>query len=46
VLFNDRAEAGRAYELSFRAEALSAGTYLYTLEAGGQRLSRVMSLVK
>ncbi|MFA6112251.1 MAG: carboxypeptidase regulatory-like domain-containing protein, partial [Candidatus Latescibacterota bacterium] len=46
VLFNDRAEAGRAYELSFRAEALSAGTYLYTLEAGGQRLSRAMSLVK
>jgi hypothetical protein len=46
VLFNGWAEAGRAYELTFRAENLSAGTYLYTLEAGGQRLSRAMSLVK
>lgn len=46
VLFNDRAEAGRAYELSFRAEALSAGTYIYTIESGGQRLSQAMTLVK
>lgn len=46
VLFDGMAEAGHQYELSFQAGALSAGTYIYTLEFGGQVLTRKMVLVK
>ncbi|MCC7262595.1 MAG: carboxypeptidase regulatory-like domain-containing protein [Candidatus Latescibacteria bacterium] len=46
VLFDGMAEASRQYDLSFQAGALSAGTYVYTLEFGGQVLSRKMALVK
>ena len=46
VIFDGTAEAGRQYKLSFQAGALSAGTYIYTLEFGGQVLSRKMALVK
>jgi len=46
VLFDGMAEAGRQYDLSFQAGALSAGTYLYTLEFGGEVRSHKMALVK
>lgn len=46
VLFDEMAEAGQQYQLSFQASALAAGTYVYTLEFGGQVLSRKMALVK
>ncbi|MBI2501911.1 MAG: carboxypeptidase regulatory-like domain-containing protein [Candidatus Latescibacteria bacterium] len=46
VLFDGMAEASRQYNLSFQAGALSAGTYIYTLEFGGQVRSRKMALVK
>lgn len=46
VLFDGMAEAGRQYTLSFQAGALSAGTYIYTLEVGGEVRSRKMALVK
>lgn len=46
VLFDGMADAGRQYEFSFQAGGLAAGTYFYTLEFGGQVLSRKMALVK
>ena len=46
VLFDGMAEAGRQYSLPFQAGGLSAGTYIYTLEFGGEVRSRKMALVK
>jgi hypothetical protein len=46
VLFDGMAEAGRQYQFSFQAGGLSAGTYIYTLEFGGEVRSRKMALVK
>ncbi|MEW6749870.1 MAG: carboxypeptidase regulatory-like domain-containing protein [Candidatus Latescibacterota bacterium] len=46
VLFDGWAQAGR-HEVAFRAtNYLSTGTYFYTLEHGGHRLERVMTLLK
>ena len=46
VLFDQVAEAGRGYEIDFQAHELGAGIYFYTLDFGGRRLARSMSLVK
>ncbi len=46
VLFEGLAEASHQYDLSFQAGTLAAGTYIYTLEFGGQVLSRKMALIK
>ncbi|MFH1570595.1 MAG: carboxypeptidase regulatory-like domain-containing protein [Gemmatimonadota bacterium] len=46
VLFDEVAEAGRGYEVVFRAPGLGAGTYFYSLAFQGQQLTRSMALVK
>lgn len=46
LLFDGVAEASRPYDLSFQAGPLAAGAYVYTLEFGGQLLTRRMALVK
>lgn len=46
VLFDALAEAGRGYEVDFRADGVGAGIYFYTLEFEGLRLARSMTLVK
>jgi len=46
VLLDEVAEPGRAYEVDFRAHGLGAGIYFYSLEFGGRRLARPMTLLK
>ena len=46
VLFDQTAEAGRAYEMVFRAGGFAGGVYFYALESGGRRLARPMVLLK
>ena len=46
VLFDQQAEAGRLYQVTFDASQLTTGIYLYTLESGGQRMVRRMALVR
>lgn len=46
TLYSGVAEAGRPYEVTFRAHGLGAGTYFCVLESGGRRLAQPMSLVK
>jgi hypothetical protein len=45
VLVNDYKETG-TYEITFNAENLSTGLYIYTLEAGDVTLSKKMTLIK
>jgi hypothetical protein len=45
VLVNGSMPAG-AHSVTFDASGLSSGTYIYRLEAGGQVLTRRMTLVK
>jgi hypothetical protein len=45
VLINGSVQPG-AYSVPFDASALSSGVYLYRLEAGGQIITRKMSLLK
>ncbi len=45
VLVDGYKEAG-TYELTFNAENLSTGVYIYTLEADGLKISKKMTLVK
>lgn len=44
-LVNDFRETG-VYEIEYKAENLSTGLYIYTLEAGNTKLSRKMTLLK
>ncbi len=46
VLFDGLAEAEKLHVVDFRAAGLAGGVYLYTLEFGGQRLVRAMTLAK
>ncbi len=46
MLFDEKAEAGRIYEVRFDAARLSSGVYVSVLESGGKRLSRKMVLMK
>jgi hypothetical protein len=45
VLVDDYRDAG-TYEMTFNAENLSTGLYIYTLEAGNVKISKKMTLVK
>jgi hypothetical protein len=45
VLVDNFREAG-TYEITFNAENLSTGLYIYTLEAGDVKISKKMTLVK
>jgi hypothetical protein len=42
---NDFKEAG-SYTISFDAESLPSGLYIYTLEAGATKISKKMTLLK
>ncbi len=44
-LVNDYKETG-TYEITFNAENLTSGLYIYTLEAGNTKISRKMTLLK
>ena len=45
-LFNERTEAGKVYNLEFKAENLSSGIYFYRLETPTKILHRKMLLIK
>jgi hypothetical protein len=45
VLVDNFREAG-TYEITFNAENLSTGLYIYTLDAGDVKISKKMTLVK
>ncbi len=45
-LFNERAEAGKVYNLEFNAANLPSGVYLYKLETPTKILRRKMLLIK
>ncbi|HTX19178.1 MAG TPA: T9SS type A sorting domain-containing protein [Bacteroidota bacterium] len=45
-LFNETAQAGRLYQVTFNGDRLPSGVYFSVLEAGGQKLVKKMLMVK
>ncbi|HCV42246.1 MAG TPA: hypothetical protein DGH68_02090 [Bacteroidetes bacterium] len=46
TLFDGPAEPGRLYSVAFSGENVVSGSYYYALESGGNRISKMMMLVK
>lgn len=46
MLFDGPAEPGRRYEVTFQADGLATGVYLYALDFGGRRVAQTMMLAK
>jgi hypothetical protein len=46
TLFDQTAEAGKYYQLQFDAPNIPSGIYFASLESGGQRLIRKMTVIK